>query len=118
MEPVIDVQSAVCLRYSASFLAAPPDYKIGISKGILADNSKMPINGLRHITEKDTSGWYIWNGEYSEDPDFFVPLHIAHLYEICPLVVKYLGLAPGWRFVADNNGYEDVWHDKSLLISK
>jgi hypothetical protein len=49
----------------------------------------------------DTSGWYIWAGEGgpSDDPDFFVPLHVEHLAEWCPHITKYLGLPPGWRFL-------------------
>ena len=63
----------------------------------------------------DTSGWYIWAGEeFSKDPNFFMPLHIGHLKEWCPEIVKYLGLGPGWRFLIAP-GYEDVWEDKSLL---
>ena len=62
---------------------------LNVKKGML------PVNGLRHWPEGDTSGWYIWAGEYSEDPDFFKPLHIEHLMEWCPWVEKYLGLAPG-----------------------
>lgn len=62
-----------------------------------------------------TTGWYIWAGEeFSTDPDFFVPLHVKHLNEWCPVVLKYLSLAPGWRFLVTND-YEDVWQDKSLL---
>lgn len=48
------------------------------------------------------------------DTGFFQPLHRAHISELCPQVVPYLGLPPGWRFlIAD--GYEDVWFDPSLL---
>jgi len=49
-----------------------------------------------------------------DDPDFFVPLHVEHLDEWCPGAVKYLGLAPGWRFLFAE-GYEDVWEDTELL---
>ena len=42
------------------------------------------------------------------------PMHIYHLLELCPKAIKYLGLAPGWRFLFDNT-YEDVWYDQSLL---
>jgi hypothetical protein len=61
------------------------------------------------------SGWYIWAGtELSASPDFFRPLHLTHVPEWCPAVMKYLGLPPGWRFlIAD--GHEDVWFDESLL---
>lgn len=75
-----------------------------------------PINGLRHPPVGDTSGWYIWaGGEPSSDASFFVPLHISHLDEWCPEILPFLGLAPGWRFLTDLDGYVDVWHDPSLL---
>ena len=61
-----------------------------------------------------TCGWYIWAGEYSDAADFFVPLHAAHLAEWAPLAVKYLALAPGWRFIVTDT-YEDVWYDEILL---
>src|SRR5262249_4805049 len=32
-------------------------------------------------------------------PNFFVPLHVSHLAEWCPAALKFLGLAPGWRFL-------------------
>jgi hypothetical protein len=86
---------------------------VGISLNV--KNGLQPINGLRHPPEGDTTGWYIWAGEdFSDDPDFFVPLHVKHLNEWCPEIVKYLGLPPGWRFLIAND-YEDVWEDPSLL---
>jgi hypothetical protein len=57
----------------------------------------------------------VWGGEeLRTEPDFFKPLHTEHLDEWCPGIQKYLGLAPGWRFlIADD--YEDVWFDPTLL---
>ncbi len=75
----------------------------------------MPIHGLRHPVEGDTNGWYIWCGEYSEADDFFQPLHVEHLEECLPEVLKLLPLPPGYRFVIDKDGYEDIWFDESLL---
>ena len=87
--------------------------KVGISLNVR--NGIMPINGLRHPPEGDTTGWYIWAGEeFSEDSEFFKPLHVEHLSSWCPEIQKYLGLPPGWRFLVDGS-YEDVWYDKSLL---
>jgi hypothetical protein len=105
-------QKLICERYGSSFYESPVLMKVGISQNI--KDGIWPINGLRHPLEGDTTGWYIWAGEYSTDPDFFFPLHVEHLKEWCPKVLKYLGLAPGWRFLLAND-YEDVWQDLSLL---
>lgn len=74
-----------------------------------------PLNGLRHPQEGDTSGWYLWAGtDLSDEPDFFVPLHVEHLEEWCPEAIPFLALPPGWRFLVAP-GIEDVWEDLSLL---
>jgi len=87
--------------------------KVGISLNVR--QGLMPLNGLRHPPEGDTCGWYIYAGEELPDrPDFFVPLHVEHLAEWSPQVIKYLGLPPGWRFLLAT-GYEDVWYDPALL---
>lgn len=107
-------QKEVCNKYSAEYIPSFKNFKVGISKNIR--DGIMPINGLRHPIEGDTTGWYIWAGEeYSEDSDFFLPLHVEHLKDWCPLVIKYLGLPPGYRFLITDDGYEDVWEDDSLL---
>jgi hypothetical protein len=107
-------QMDVCSKYNVPFVESLLNFKVGISLNV--KEGLQPINGLRHPPEANTTGWYIWAGEeYFEDPDFFVPLHVAHLQEWCPQVLKYLGLAPGWRFLIDDNGYEDVWYDEQLL---
>lgn len=107
-------QEAVCKTFGSSFVMSPIDLKIGIADNV--QEGKLPINGLRHPLEGDTTGWYIWAGEeFSNDADFFKPMHVEHFYSLYPHVAKYLGLAPGWRFlIADD--YEDVWEDVSLLI--
>lgn len=80
--------------------------KAGISRNV--KNGVRPLNELRINPEADTCGWYIWFGEtLSESLNFFVPLHAIHLVEWAPLVVPYLDLPPGWRFLVAE-GYEDV----------
>jgi hypothetical protein len=108
-----EAQQELCAKYDAEFYPAPPETKLGIAENVR--RGLLPINGLRHPPSGDTSGWYVWGGEeLSRDTDFFKPLHIEHLDEWCPRIQKYLGLAPGWRFlVADD--YEDVWFDPTLL---
>ena len=108
-------QKRVCERFGAAFVDAPLDLKVGIS--LTARQGDLPFNGLRHPPEKDTTGWFIWGGkEFSDDPEFFHPLCVEHLPDWCPMVIRYLGLPPGWRFlIADN--YEDVWFDEALQFS-
>lgn len=106
-------QMEVCQRYGAHFVEAPSHLKVGIALNVR--DGLQPINGLRHLAEGDTTGWYIWAGqELSDDPEFFVPLHVEHLDEWCPEVIKFLGLPPGWRFLKAGN-HEDVWYDPALL---
>jgi hypothetical protein len=111
---LINEQKLLCNKYGSQFVESPDKFIVGVSLNV--KDILYPINGLRHPIEGETTGWYIWAGEeLSEDPDFFVPLHVSHLVELCPEVLKYLGLAPGWRFLIGENGYEDVWEDKSLI---
>lgn len=110
---IILEQKAMCDKYGTDFVPSLDGWKVGVSRNI--SNGQMPINGLRHPTRQGTMGWYIWAGEYSDDPDFFEPIHVEHLQNKCPQVLKYLGLPPGWRFQIDDKGYEDVWEDNTLL---
>lgn len=107
---VIAEQRRVCRRFAAEYLAAPPELKVGIA---LATIGRQPLNALRHLPVGDTSGWYIWAGEWSGDPEFFQPLHVAHLDSRCPELLPYLGLAPGWRVLLAPN-QEEVWFDPSI----
>lgn len=108
-----DAQKAICEKYGTFYVESPKNLKVGIALNVRTE--LMPINGLRHPPVGDTTGWYIWSGEeLSSDPDFFQPLHVAHLPDWSPDIVKYLGLPPGWRFLVAP-GYEDVWYDASLL---
>jgi hypothetical protein len=110
---LVELQRETCTRFGAEYVPTLIGDKVGIAEDIRSE--RLPINGLRHRPEGDTSGWYVWAGEeMSEATDFFVPLHVEHLDEWCPQIKKYLGLAPGWRFlIADD--YEDVWFDPHLL---
>jgi hypothetical protein len=113
-DQLVALQKEICQRYSTEYCEAEGAQKLGISLNV--KDGVVPINGVRINERGDTCGWYIWGGEVlSEDDDFFKPLHVEHLNEWRPEVMKYLGLPPGWRFlVADN--YEDVWFDPSVLV--
>jgi hypothetical protein len=110
----IDKQKDVCERFGSNWTPINNKFILGASENLTAD----PIHGLRHPydreTTKGTTGWFIWTGDYSEADDFFKPMCAEHLLQIRPQIIKYLGLDIGFRFIADNSGYEDVWHDETL----
>lgn len=106
-------QLEVCRRFGAEPLAAPRDMKVGLARNVASGSQ--PLNGLRHPPEGDATGWYIWAGdELRQDPDYFQPVHVEHLYTTCPAAVPYLALPAGWRFLVAPH-YEDVWEDAALL---
>ena len=95
---VVQAQLAVCRKFGSPHVAAREDLMVGIS--LTVRDGLLPINGLRHPLVANTTGWFIWAGEeLSDAPGFLKPSHVSHLPELCPLAVKYLGLAPGWRFL-------------------
>jgi hypothetical protein len=113
---VEEEQISVCKKYGVNICAAPAMLKLGVARNV-KDKDIFPINGMRYNPEGDTTGWYIWAGEeFTEEFDFFVPLHVKHIEDWRPEVIKYLGLPPGYRFLIGANGYEDVWYDQTLLI--
>jgi hypothetical protein len=113
MKIPIEEPQDLCKKYNAPWVASPEHLKVGIALNVRS--GLQPLNGLRHPAEGDTTGWYIWAGEeFSSAPDFFQPLHVAHLAEWCPAVLRFLGLPPGWRFLTKGD-YVDVWEDQSLL---
>lgn len=101
-------QRAVCERFGSEVVPCDPQLKLGIALGTL---HLLPLNALRHRLENGTCGWYIYGGEHSSNPDFYKPLHAAHVEEYCPAIVPYLALAPGWGVVLAPE-YEDVWFDE------
>ena len=114
METLQQLQSELCKRFGVPVSFPSRNLKLGVSRDFFAGG--FPLNGLRHPPEDGTCGWFLWAGqELSSAPDSFQPLHVEHLFELCPSVLPYLALPPGWRFlIAD--GYEDVWQDDSLLV--
>jgi hypothetical protein len=112
-DPHVVQQAGVCKRYGAEIHMPEPGSKLGLAQG--AACGILPINGLRHPPRGNTSGWYVWSGDYSEDPDFFKPLHVDHAVSGAMVFARYLALPTGWRFVIGADGYEDIWYDASLL---
>jgi hypothetical protein len=104
-------QQKLCDRYAATPLPAG-DW---VNTGFAAQTANLrPIHGLRHARTNDTTGWFIWCGDWSDAGDFFQPTHTTHVAQALPEIVPFLALPPGYRFLIDRD-YEDVWFDHALL---
>lgn len=108
-------QKAICAKHGSPLVEAEPDLKCGLA---IKTIGLKPIYGVRHAKCNGTTGWYIWCGEYSADPAFFDPLCTGHLPDYLPLVLPYLGLAPGYSFIIDADGYEDVWYSPDVASKR
>jgi hypothetical protein len=108
---VNEIQLQKCNQYGALPVSYSNDSKLGIALNVR--DEIVPLNGLRMNPSHGTCGWYIWAGDWSDDADFFHPLHVKHLNEWCPAALPFLQLPPGWRFLLAP-GHEDVWHDSGL----
>jgi hypothetical protein len=104
-------QRALCAKFNSPFVPILPGARIGIA---IQTMHQRPSHGLRHPVHGNMSGWYVWGGEYSSDPNFFQVLHAEHLSNQYPDLLKFFGLGPGFRFLTDGD-YIDVWFDESLL---
>ena len=99
---------SVCNQFGFEYEPINSQHRVAIN---LESFEQMPIYGVRIKPVDNNTGWYIWGGEYFDDISFYAPVHADHLDQILPAVQKYLALAPGWKFIIDNTGYEDVWFD-------
>ncbi|WP_395739418.1 hypothetical protein [Prosthecobacter sp.] len=104
-------QQDICHQYGAELTPPTAGSRVGIA---LQSLHQSPVYGVRLKPENGTNGWYVWAGEKSDDEDFFQPVCVEHLLEVCPLAWPFLSLPPGWKFLTDGD-YIDVWHDASLL---
>lgn len=111
MAAATEAQLAVCRRYGA--VPDAPDLAQIAGVGAMTG---LPVNGLRHPAKDGTCGWYVWTGGEIDqlDDSFFAPMHLAHLVDEHPVIVPFLALPPGWRFLIAP-GHEDVWFDPMLF---
>lgn len=93
----------------------PEATKLGASRSLVEGRWSWPVHGLRHLPSGDTSGWYWWTGDLSDEEDFFLPWHAEHLVNAYPAVAEHLQAPPGTRVLLAP-GHVDVWTDKSLLV--
>ncbi|WP_460676905.1 immunity protein Imm33 domain-containing protein [Hymenobacter coalescens] len=110
----VAAQQEICKIQGQPYAAVDFNSIVGISNNL---GKEQPTHGLRHAEAGNISCWYLWSGELSEADDFFRPVHLRHLLAIKPEVITYLALPPGFRFIIDDEGFEDVWFDAALLLS-
>lgn len=107
-------QLAICERYGVAPVGVDPEQRVGVALNLRS--GLVPINGVRHLPEHGTCGWYLWAGEeLSEAPDFFVPICLKHLPDWALAAMPYLLLPPQWRFLLADD-YVDVWFDPAVDI--
>ncbi|MEO1702098.1 MAG: hypothetical protein AAFR71_08580 [Pseudomonadota bacterium] len=111
----MEIQKAVCLQFGSKFEPSFEDEKLGLALLVPVTENHYYLNGVRHQKDQGTCGWFIWNGNiFEERAEFFQPIHVTHLWKRLPMVLPYLGLAPGWRFLIAND-HVDVWYDENIV---
>ena len=112
MEDIYQDQREMCVLYGAGYMAVSDDLIIGVADSVRSGVS--PIHGLRYMYKDSMAGWFLWTGPWEEREDFFKPMHVRHIRDEFPDLIKYFGLAPGWRFLWSPKA-DEVWYDHTLL---
>ena len=104
-------QQKICKKYQSKFEQLKENEMVAVALDTLG---QMPIVGERIVLDEgETVSWFIYCGESDAD-DFYRPIHWYHLIEQLPEVLPYLGLEQGFRFIIDNEDYEDVWRENQF----
>lgn len=104
----IEIQKRMCAKHRAPFFECSDADRAGIA---LVSLKIDPIYGARERNEDGTTSWYVWGGPCSSAVDFFQPICAGHIRELLPEALPYLALPPGYKFIIDRNGFEDVWRE-------
>lgn len=106
----------LCKAHSAEYSEPSWNQTIGVTENLFSGSQ--PINGLRMTPGEGLTGWFIYAGTSVPMGDHdYQPICAEHLVERKVSYLKFLALPPGWRFLVDDQGYEDVWFDKDVLKS-
>lgn len=107
-------QKEICKKYNLEWNSVNENSMLAINDSLCLNIE--PINGLRHNRNGNIEGWYIWSGDEipHDEENFFKPIHIYHLIDSKPEILKYLGLPVGYRFQIDSKKYEDIWFDEKV----
>ena len=101
-------QQAICEKHHSNWM--PIDKKSVIK--ISGDLQNYPIQGQRHSTNTETSGWVIWTGINSKAKNSYNLIIAEQLLQIKPQIIKFLGLKTGSSFRIDKSGLENVFFSR------
>jgi hypothetical protein len=102
-------QERVCATFGTPYVACPSDSLIRLSPNLRAGT--FPIHGVRFAPGEGSCGWYIWSGDESACPEFFLSVEASLLVQWAPITLPFLGLPDGWRFILTHDDVE-VWEEK------
>lgn len=92
-------QHLVCERASSLFVPPNPGQLIVISDGVYEGDK---TEGVRYATPAHMSGWWITTDRYDGKVSSLKTVHAHHVTEKRPDLAKFLALAVGYRFFAND----------------
>lgn len=108
MHEFIEEQKLLCEEFDSAYIKVNADDEVAIAIQTLNQD---PIVGIRKKPEVGSKvAWYIYGGELSaDDENLFEIVTVTQLLDIFPDALPYLALEEGFRFMIDQDDYEDVW---------
>lgn len=107
LNELIAEQKLLCEEFGSAYIEVTGDDVVAVAVKSLAQD---PLVGIRKKTADQVS-WYIYAGELKEGIDDFETMTVRELQDILPEVLPYLALDVGYRFMIDEDDYEDVWKE-------
>lgn len=107
MKAYIEEQKLLCEEFDSAYVVVNADDLVAVAIESLKQD---PIVGIRKLPEAgETVAWYIYGGELDLEQDSFETISVAELEKLNPDLIPYLALETGFRFMIDQDEYEDVW---------
>lgn len=101
-------QLEICNRMKTNCQPPMPHQLVVISDGVYEG---LPVEGVRYPSPEHMSGWWLYTEKYNGDIKTLQNVHVSHLIEKRPDLVKYLGLPSRFRFVENTS---QIWLDESI----
>ncbi|MBI5362233.1 MAG: hypothetical protein HZA53_03575 [Planctomycetes bacterium] len=109
---VFDEQRRACVNAGVAYDPPSPARLAAVGEGVL---DGLPAWGMRIPSPDHMSGWWIGTERTAEDYSNVRPVHLYHVTNSRPDLVKFLALSTGCRF--DQRDQDRAWFDAELLDS-